>query len=245
MWWLGRYSDSTEVLEIPTFINQSERCSTQAQGNDDTFLVVVTTANLGKQLLPLICSSEIVNKQFGHVEVRWTHNEQDMIQYVGKGIADFALVKENLMNAFSAQSTHGYRRIAYYNDYSTYLISLKEKPQINKQYLWGKRLGMLDYPSSRSGNLVPTQMLKELGMSRDDVQVVYANSHSDLRELLAAGDVDIISSYWQQEDEVNFSSNYRTPIQSDISGSKWYLKMDTENSGFDLRYAAYAFDASG
>ncbi|WP_254700774.1 PhnD/SsuA/transferrin family substrate-binding protein [Paraglaciecola mesophila] len=185
---------------------------------------------MASKLLSSLCSSETINRQYGEVTVQWSHNEQEIIQYVGKGIADLALVKENVMLAFAAETTYRYQTVAQYKDYSTYLISLKEKPELTKQYLWGKRLGLLDYPSSRSGHIVPKGMLNDLGISESSMEIIYVNSHEALRDLLAAGKVDIISSFWKDKDEQRFSANYRTPIKTKVSGSKWYLKMETQNT---------------
>ena len=45
-----------------------------------------------------------------------------------------------------------------------------------------------------------------------------------------AGDVDIISSYWAEDDSDRFSRNYATPLQESIGGMQWYLKMQTQNT---------------
>lgn len=231
VWLYARTSGGEEIYEIPQLISESVSCDTSAADtNQSSFVTFISSPSMARPLLKKLCENPAINRQFGHVSIQWSHTEQDMIQYVGKGLADLALVKENVMNAFATQSTHGYKVVAFYQDYATYLISLKEKPRIDKQYLWGKRLGLLDYPSSRSGHMVPKRMLADLEMTVDDLEIVYANSHYALRDLLSSGQVDIISSYWQREDEERFSANYRTPIESNVSGSKWYLKMETENT---------------
>ncbi|MFM9598144.1 hypothetical protein ACKI1O_53795, partial [Streptomyces scabiei] len=58
----------------------------------------------------------------------------------------------------------------------------------------------------------------------------YASSHSELRELLANGQVDIIASFWKNDDQHHFSKNYITPISNNIVGTRWYLKMDHDNT---------------
>lgn len=247
VWLYGRSVDDVEAFNIPQIISESESCDTSAAGNNqDTFVAFITSPSMATNLLEQLCRNPAVNRQFGTVVVRWSHNEQDMIQYVGKGLADLALVKENVMQAFATLSTHRYRVVAHYQNYATYLISLKEKPRIDKQYLWGKRLGLLDYPSSRSGHMVPKRMLAELEMTVDDLEIVYANSHYALRDLLASGEVDLISSYWQDEDEQRFSADYKTPIESNVSGSKWYLKMEMDNTDLfcSVQQTLVAFAAS-
>ena len=229
-WFHGRTFTQVDQYELPNIITDSVSCNTRSSNNEDSFVAFITDRGMSNDLLQSLCNNSVINRQFGKVIVQWSHNEQETIQYVGKGIADLALVKENVMQAFATPSTHGYKVLAHYRNYATYLISLKEKPKIDKQYLWGKRLGLLDYPSSRSGHIVPKRMLTELEMSEDDMVIVYANSHQALRELLSSGKVDLISSFWQEKDNSRFSANYITPVESNISGSKWYLKMEKENT---------------
>jgi phosphonate transport system substrate-binding protein len=229
-WYIGKNDTQINDYQLRNLISKSEVCETLSVKNNDVFVAFITDQAMASKLLSALCENEVIERQFGKVEVHWSHNEQSIIQYVGKGIANLALVKENMMLAFSAQATHGYQIVAKYQDYSTYLISLKEKPQLTKQYLWGKKLGLLDYPSSRSGHIVPKGMLHELGILDENMDIIYVNSHEDLRDMLASGKVDIISSFWKTQDEKRFSANYITPIQTRVSGSKWYLKMATENT---------------
>ena len=230
MWIIGRQVGGHSQFQISNVIVESGTCSTDSTSNSDIFIVFVTEQNMAKLLLEMLCDNKVINRQFGKVEIRWSHREQDIIQHVGKGIANLALVKENLMTAFATERTHGYEVVGYYQDYSAFLISLSEKPKVDKQYMWGKKLGLLDYPSSRSGHIIPKRILKDLGLSDQNLQIIYANSHDELRKLLSSGQVDVISSYWQEEDKLNFSENYITPIQDHVSGSKWYLKMATQNT---------------
>jgi hypothetical protein len=229
-WYAGITTTQLEIDDLSNLITESLTCQTTSVQNNDNFVVFITDQSLANKLLSTLCSNQTINRQYGKVIVQWSHNEQEIIEYVGKGIADLALVKENVMQAFAAEATYRYQTVAQYKDYSTYLISLKEKPELTKQYLWGKRLGLLDYPSSRSGHIVPKGLLNELGISESNIDIVYVNSHDALRDLLAAGEVDIISSYWKDIDKQRFSKNYITPIKTKVSGSKWYLKMETLNT---------------
>jgi ABC-type phosphate/phosphonate transport system substrate-binding protein len=231
MWVLGTEVDKYEHKQLANFIVESQSCLTESTTNNDNFIAYVTDQYVAALVLDMLCFNTVVNRQFGKVEVRWSQRDQDIIQYIGKGIAHLALVKENMMNAFATQQTHGYQVLGVYQNYSAYLISLKEKPLNDKQYLWGKTLGLLDHPSSRSGHIIPKKMLKDLGLLSDQgIQITYANTHKELRSLLASGKVDVISSFWQEEDKLIFSKNYITRLQDNVSGSKWYLKMDTHNT---------------
>jgi hypothetical protein len=240
-WYLGTLSVEKKIIEMPNLITESMTCLTHSATNQQKFTVFITDQPMAATLLETLCRTTAINRQYGIVEIRWSHNEQEISQYVGKGLADLALVKDNVMQAFATQTTHGYKVIAQYQDYAAYFFSLKEKPQLTKQYLWGKKLGLLDYPSSRSGHIVPRSLLNELGIDESNMQITYVKSHDALRDLLAAGKVDLISTFWQEQDVKRFSNNYITPLETKVSGSKWYLKMATENTDLlcDLQAALH------
>lgn len=240
-WYLGTLSVEKKIIEMPNLITESMTCLTHSATNQQKFTVFITDQPMAATILETLCRTTSINRQYGIVEIRWSHSEQEISQYVGKGLADLALVKDNVMQAFATQTTHGYKVIAQYKDYAAYFFSLKEKPQLTKQYLWGKKLGLLDYPSSRSGHIVPRSLLNELGIDESNMQITYVKSHDALRDLLAAGKVDLISTFWQEQDVERFSNNYITPLETRVSGSKWYLKMATENTDLlcDLQAALH------
>ena len=228
-WYAGIKFTEKKIVEIPNLISESMHCITNTGANSEKFAVFITDEAMADKLLAALCNAPSINRQYGQVEVRWSHSELESSLYVGKGIADLVLVKDNFMQVFATQSTHGYQVMGQYQDYSAYFISLKEKPLLTKQYLWGKKLGLLDHPSSRSGHIVPKSLLNTLGIAENNMQITYVKSHEALRDLLASGKVDLISTFWQEQDELRFSANYITPLETKVSGSKWYLKMPTQN----------------
>ena len=190
---------------------------------------------MAKKIMQELCHNPLVTKQFGEIVSYWQTEERDVLQLIGKGVVDLLLVKPNFIQAFGYDSTYSYKMIASYSDYDAFLVSSREKPILTKEYLLGKRIGVIDYPTSRSGYIAPMRLLKQLDLATEQVELVYAKSHRQLRKLLKNGQVDIISSFWKQEDEKDFSRNYITPLENQISGSKWYLKMLEQNT--DLKCA--------
>ena len=134
------------------------------------------------------------------------------------------------MAAFKAESTYNYQPVVGFSDYTAFFISSKEKPRMTKQYFLDKRIGLLDYPTSRSGHILPKKVFKELDINLANLKITYASSHNELRDLLADGKVDIIASFWKESDEKRFSKNYITPLSNNISGTRWYLKMQQNNT---------------
>lgn len=204
-------------------------CKTSSLSNRDQFYIFSGGQTAATLLNEVACKNEVINKQFGQVYSFWHVNDLHTLQIIGKGQANLALVKENIMTALRSEETHGYTKIASYPEYQAYFIARQEKPRLNKAYFLDKRIALLNYPTSRSGHIIPIQKLNDLGLTLDKLDIVYARSHSELRNLLHAGDVDIIASYWQKEDEQLFSDNYKVAISSPVSGSSWYLKLNNDN----------------
>jgi hypothetical protein len=190
----------------------------------------VPIKSLAQRLQKSLCEDDVVGKQFGRVEVYWGGSLAEQIEFLAKGIADLILSKDNVMAAMMAESTQNYMPLIAYPSYTAFFISSREKPQINKAYFLDKKIGLIDYPTSRSGHILPKQVFKRLDLDLSALNIVYASSHSALRDMLAQGSVDLIASYWQDDDELRFSKNYITSIASDVKGSQWYIKMDDNNT---------------
>ncbi len=218
------------VSDINAFIETSFQCKTKSTVNLNELVVYSSGKDLAEDVAKSLCADDTVSKQYGKVTSYWGYKISDTIEFLGKGIADLILAKENLINAFMAESTYNYQAVIGFPNYTAYLISSKEKPRIEKGYFLDKRIGLIDYPTSRSGHILPKQLFKKLDINLANLNITYASSHSELRELLASGKVDIISSYWQDSDQQRFSKNYIRPISDNISGSRWYLKMQDENT---------------
>lgn len=233
IWYVAKTQINMVEKPLPRILQFEDTCQTSNQNNPRSLTLFAPNSYMAKQILQKLCQSSLVGKQFGKVVAYWQTEERDVLQLIGKGVVDLLLIKENYIQAFGSDTTYGYEMIASYADYEAYMMSAREKPTLTKEYLLGKRIGILDYPTSRSGYIAPMRLLKKLDLSAQQVKLVYAKSHLELRNLLKNGRVDLISSYWQQEDEKHFSRNYIAPLQEQISGSKWYLKMLERNT--DLR----------
>ena len=229
MWLAGSKSTSFARLDINHTIERSKTCTTGGKGQEE-FVLFLHDASIATQLMKLYCQDPIIAKQFAKVTANWGGGDASSILYVGKGIASLVLAKENIMDAIHATETHGYQMIASYSSYKAYLIGTTEKPILTKEYLLDKRIALLEYPTSRSGHIIPKRTFANLGLSLDKLDIIYTNSHKVSRDLLAQGQVDLIASYWSQEDHNNFSEDYKQALQNDVSGSSWYLKMDKNNT---------------
>jgi hypothetical protein len=229
VWWIGQTQTSHIVDKLAPVIVESHICETSSGNNTQQFFIYGGGKDTALKLNDLACNHAVVNRQFGAVKSFWHVNDIHTLHIIGQGIADLAVIKENMFTALKAEQTHGYQKIATYPQYQSFFIARSEKPVLDKTYFLDKTIGLINYPTSRSGHIIPKQVLSELGLSLDKLDIVYASSHNELRELLSAGKVDLIASFWQSEDKETFSSNYKLAISSPVSGLAWYLKLNTKN----------------
>ncbi|AFS38750.1 PhnD/SsuA/transferrin family substrate-binding protein [Alteromonas macleodii] len=227
---INYFQNSDEYSDIAPQTGQYLTCKTDLRGNSDVFSVYVTDGRIAEMASERLCNDKTIKRQYGEVKVTIGQSDYDTFRYINHGVVDLALVKSNVVDAFGADQIYGLTKVASHPDYSAFFIALRERPLLSKEYLLGKKIGLLDYPSSRSGHIVPKTVLQNLGLSDSNVDIVYFSSHQELRRALLAGDIDIISSYWAEEDKDNFSRNYATPLQESVSGMQWYLKMQTQNT---------------
>ena len=227
---INYFQNSDEYSDIAPQTGQYLTCKTDLQGNSDVFSVYVTDGRIAEMASERLCNDKTIKRQYGEVKVTIGQSDYDTFRYINHGVVDLALVKSNVVDAFGADQIYGLTKVASHPDYSAFFIALRDRPLLSKEYLLGKKIGLLDYPSSRSGHIVPKTVLQNLGLSDSNLDIVYFSSHQELRRALLAGDIDIISSYWAEEDKDNFSRNYATPLQESVSGMQWYLKMQTQNT---------------
>lgn len=231
MWLVGKNSQAKLDYHLPSLIEDSYSCTAGAHSATAKLTVYMNTETVARNLANLLCQHPIVQRQYQQVHAYWGAGDVSDITFIGKGIGDLVNTKDNIVQAFDAENTHGYKRLASYSHYQAYLIGRDEKPLLTREYLLGRRIGLLDYPSSRSGHIIPMHLFRELDLREEQISIVYSHNHTGLRELLASGKVDMIASYWSQEDSERFSENYIQPIgNSDIRGSSWYLKMNGRNT---------------
>lgn len=231
----GFFQKYEKLPQIAPQTGQLMHCDERFSINEDDFDVYLTEQTFSESILAALCSDPVIKRQFGDVKITVGQNDYDTFRYINHGVSDLALVKNNVVNAFGASEIYGYQEIASHQNYTAYFIALREKPELTKEYLLGKRIGILDYPSSRSGHIVPKTVLKSLDLNDNNVELHYYSSHQELRRGLLAGEVDIISSYWDKNDGESLSKSYITPLEDSVSGMRWYLKMQTRNT--DLKCA--------
>ncbi|MEO2268453.1 hypothetical protein V1358_14185 [Pseudoalteromonas sp. YIC-656] len=226
---VGERSAALQLPQLDNVVETSFSCKSKSDGNKTQLTIFAQSQPIATDLAQQLCNNAVVSKQYGEVLAYWGGTSQHEVNFLGKGLAHLILAKDNLIDAFDARSTYGYYPVIGYPSYTAYFIGSHEKPRLDKAYFLDKRIGLIDYPTSRSGHIIPKQVFKELDINLDTLNITFANSHQSLRDKLAKGELDVIASYWQQTDDERFSANYITAIGSNISGSHWYLKKAADN----------------
>jgi phosphonate transport system substrate-binding protein len=240
-WIMGQLSFQEDVLALPPLTATSFECRTKStvEGvnkevinesiNTRRFIIYGAGESNSTLLNNIACKHPSMQQQFGHIISFWGASDVNTIATLGNGIANLALVKEDIFKALKADQTHGYKKIAYYPDYQSFFIGFNEKPELTKEYFLDKKVGLIVYPTSRSGHIEPKRVFNELGLSLSKMNIKYASSHKELRQFLISGKVDIIASYWDENDSVNLAKDNITLISEAVDGTAWYLKMPKEN----------------
>jgi hypothetical protein len=223
------FTQKVSFSPIPALELEKIYCDSPVSAQKKELLIYVTDATMGLNVADFLCSSHAVAKQFSNVVLVIGQTDLDTFKYINYGLADLALIKENTASAFNAQITHNLQLIGQYPDYEAFFIATNEKPRLEKDFFLDKRIGLLDYPTSRSGHIAPKSTFQALDINEKALDIQYFNSHSELREKLLSGEVDVIASYWSSNDEKTLSSSYITQIKQTFSGVRWYLKAAKKN----------------
>ncbi|MBO1254548.1 hypothetical protein J3L16_02470 [Alteromonas sp. 5E99-2] len=223
------FSQKTIFSAIPPLEKKKITCPAQISNNSDELIVFVTDASMGLEAMKHFCQSKSIAKQYGNISLIIGQSDYDTFKYINYGIADLALMKDHIANAFNASAAFGLQQIGSYSDYQAFFIAKQEKPELVKEYFLDKKIGLLDYPSSRSGHIAPKSAFQSLNLNENALSLYYYNSHSELREKLISGEVDVIASYWSENDSNQLSKSYITEIKQTYSGVRWYLKNADKN----------------
>lgn len=223
------FSHETTFSAIPPLEKKKITCPAPISSISDELIVFVTDASMGFEAMKHFCQSKSIAKQYGNISLIIGQSDYDTFKYINYGIADLALMKDHIANAFNASAAFGLQEIGSYSDYQAFFIARQEKPELVKEYFLDKKIGLLDYPSSRSGHIAPKSAFQAMNLNEDALSLFYYNSHSELREKLISGEVDVIASYWSENDTQQLSKSYITQIEQTYSGVRWYLKNADKN----------------
>ena len=83
--------------DLKSFIETSYTCNTKSDSNLNELVVYVSAKTLAEDVAISLCDDLTIRKQYGRVTSYWGYKTSDSIEFLGKGIADLILAKENLI----------------------------------------------------------------------------------------------------------------------------------------------------
>jgi hypothetical protein len=116
-----------------------------------------------------------------------------------------------------------YHRISHYPPYEVHLIARDRVPELTAEYLTSKIIGLLKNTRSRSGYRVPMQAFRTAGIDPRLLRIKRYEGHEELRLGLERGDVDVITSYWDDHLQKRYPDWQTMEIGGVDDGLNWFL----------------------
>ncbi len=165
-----------------------------------------------------------LSAKVSQVAVSWQLDSTDIQNRVKQGQFDLVMGRVHLLESFSTSHLQDYIPIAKYPGYTASLITLGAlAPQLNLEYLVEKRIGILKSDKSLSGRNIPIKAIRQAGIDMKELQITEVSSHSELRSKLFNNELDVIASYWDDNDLVKHPKMQHLKLREHTEGSKWYL----------------------
>lgn len=114
MWLLGKNSQAPLNYHLPSLIEDSYTCAAGNNSAVEKLTVYMNTESVARNLANLLCGDPVVQRQYQQVQAYWGTGDVSDITFIGKGIGDLVNTKDNIVQAFDAENTHGYKRLASY-----------------------------------------------------------------------------------------------------------------------------------
>jgi phosphonate transport system substrate-binding protein len=210
-----------------------------AVGN--TYLLLVTGQDQAQHLLDGLCAG--VASLGVSLEAYWGLSDDDRRKLLKEGQPAIVFGRTHLVESKAVFSLQSYQKIAKYPPYTSNLIATSPI-ELSRRGLSGKRIGLREDQSSRSGRLVPISVFRSIGLAPTHYVTVLAESHGQLREFLASDKVDVIASYWGDTDKVNHPGWHAIEIGSGVEGPSWYMRPDLADSPFNCIFQRSLLEAA-
>lgn len=206
----------------------TRRCEfiTNPDGPPLRILDAVYKENLG--LMDSWCHTSEIARHFGSIELRSVHRDHIDLRQLYESRYELVLAKPELIAGLGRVGTRGadYELLAHYPDYGSQLVSLKGRPELSRDWLEGKRLGLLDDPNSVSAYQIPMAALRRAGLEAVPT-FLYFRSYRQLYTALFEGRIDVIPALLSEEGP---DSRLQLPpglvLEETIPGPAWFMRRE-------------------
>jgi ABC-type transport system substrate-binding protein len=172
----------------------------------------------GVSLLPFLCDWDNVQPGIKSVKYTWFESESTLVRKARAGDYSLAWGGAHIFEDYVTNSLVGYVPIAENPSYDVFFIFREEIGNLERL-----DIGLLSSTKSRSGYLSPMAYLNDQGFNAKNLHIKRYSSHAALRFALESGEVDVIGSYWSEDDEEDWPQFKTLSIASKVAGYKWYL----------------------
>jgi phosphonate transport system substrate-binding protein len=191
-----------------------------------TLAVRALTGPQGEALCNELHSLSVLSDSFSKIHVQWQLSDALLGRAVAERKVDLLLIRPDAPGVSHQFLSELYRPIAYHAPYQVFLIARDKQPILDADYLQSRVIGLIANTESRSGYIVPMRMFHKWGIPISNLNIRFYAGHAQLRQAMARNEVDVISSYWNADDEDRFP-NWRTAeIESVPDGLSWFLATD-------------------
>lgn len=200
------------------------RISTEgAQSGQPTLRVRVLSGLEGLALCKALADKSALTELYADIDVHWEPAPIPVGRAIAERAVDLVLLRPDTQRVSEAFLGEFYSKLAYYRGYDAFLIAADEHPILEVDYFQSRRIGLLSKEESRSGYILPMRFFHKLGLNVAKLDIRYYPGHAELRQAMARGEVDIISSYWNERDQARFPNWRKTEIDHASEGLNWYL----------------------
>lgn len=227
-----KYLGGQSTLQAVPVTIEPEVCEFEGKPYTKPVFKVYDSTN-SKYLASRLCKEikkELVGlHEYSAVEVTYYLGESDKNMQLQKGVFDLFKVKQEYEQSLPRIGTNRIA-LASYSGYDVYLISKNGMPKLDGSYLSGKSLGLLTNRRSESGYKYPMKIIED-SVSEEQRPTFKSNyaKHGDLRRGLQNGEVDLIASYWNDDDRRKYPGWQSLKIANVPKGDIWYLDLDNKN----------------
>lgn len=224
-------ASSFELRPLPLKDYSVRRCD-MAESNGQVLRLLDVVYLEGSVPFAPWCESAAFAEHFGALEWRSVHRDHFNLRELHESRYDLVLAKPELVESGGAVAGAGvpYRMIAQYRAYGSQLVALSGKPELTREWLAGRRIGLLDDPNSVSAYQVPISALRERGLM-DAADIIYYRSYREMYRALFARRVDAIASIRSDEGP---ESELQLPdglvLAQDLPGPAWFAPDALINS---------------
>jgi hypothetical protein len=171
--------------------------------------------------LERLCGHPEIKRRYDGVEVVWQHELAE--RYLALQGQFQILAAPPAVISSSPVGAAALEPIAAYADYEVIWLGRFPDQGLGRDALGTMRIGLRASPLSVSGRLVPEAHIRSLGADPRSLDIRLYRRHSELRDALLAGDVDLIATFWDESSEDSELSRFDRQFLDWTQGVHWYV----------------------